>query len=346
MTDKNSSDMKDIAGLPAEADDTMEREVHVEQNQKLPLHPVIADDEDAQDNLSLSKKDDLIAGAAGDDSYDADNTETSAVSAFGNSVDSADSKAAGSASAGAASNAGTKSTSAASISSFPLPDLREREDGGAINFEEDEPASSKINSDTVSEEVRSKSRAEFTTVYDIIDAMETTLSEAKNVLFAPGMVKIDRDDFVDQLARLKDMLPVQLERASALMREAERRLRTAQSQANSIVSSAQSQAAEIIDEAQERAQFLAGQENVTALAKQKARNILSDAQAKSDKLTQGADQYCATVMEGLKQQLDKLEQDVQAGQRVLEDRRRAAAHVQNDISESLYEDTDNDERNE
>ena len=346
MTNKNSSDMKDIAGLPAEADDTMEREVHVEQNQKLPLHPVIADDEDAQDNLSLSKKDDLIAGAAGDDSYDADNTETSAVSAFGNSVDSADSKAAGSASAGTTSNAGTKATSAASISSFPLPDLREREDGGAINFEEDEPVSSKINSNTVSEEVRSKSRAEFTTVYDIIDAMETTLSEAKNVLFAPGMVKIDRDDFVDQLARLKDMLPVQLERASALMREAERRLRTAQSQANSIVSSAQSQAAEIIDEAQERAQFLAGQENVTALAKQKARNILSDAQAKSDKLTQGADQYCATVMEGLKQQLDKLEQDVQAGQRVLEDRRRAAAHVQNDISESLYEDTDNDERNE
>lgn len=352
MTDKNSSDMKDIAGLPAEADDTMEREVHVERNQKLPLHPVIADDEDAQDNLSVSKQDDLIAGAAGtagaagDDSYDADNTETSAVAAFGNSVDLEDSKAAGSASAGAASNAGTKATSAASISSFPLPDLREREDGGAINFEEDEPVSSKINSDTVSEEVRSKSRAEFTTVYDIIDAMETTLSEAKNVLFAPGMVKIDRDDFVDQLARLKDMLPVQLERASALMREAERRLRTAQSQANSIVSSAQSQAAEIIDEAQERAQFLAGQENVTALAKQKARDILSDAQAKSDKLTQGADQYCATVMEGLKQQLDKLEQDVQAGQRVLEDRRRAAAHVQNDISESLYEDTDNDERNE
>ena len=359
MTDKNSSDMKDIAGLPAEADDTMEREVHVERNQKLPLHPVIADDEDAQDNLSVAKQDDLIAGAgadaAGDDSYDADNTETSAVAAFGNSVDLEDSKSAGSASnasaagnasAGTASNAGTKATSAASISSFPLPDLREREDGGAINFEEDEPVSSKINSDTVSEEVRSKSRAEFTTVYDIIDAMETTLSEAKNVLFAPGMVKIDRDDFVDQLARLKDMLPVQLERASALMREAERRLRTAQSQANSIVSSAQSQAAEIIDEAQERAQFLAGQENVTALAKQKARDILSDAQAKSDKLTQGADQYCATVMEGLKQQLDKLEQDVQAGQRVLEDRRRAAAHVQNDISESLYEDTDNDERNE
>ena len=179
----------------------------------------------------------------------------------------------------------------------------------------------------------------------IIDSMETTLSEAKNVLFAAGMVKIDRDEFVDQLARLKDMLPVQLERASALMREAERRLRTAQAQANSIVSSAQSQSAEIIEEAQERAQFLAGQENVTALAKQKARDILDTAQAKSDKLTQGADQYCANVMEGLKTQLDKLEQDVQAGRRVLEERRRSAKRAQDEIKESLYDNNDEDERN-
>ena len=111
------------------------------------------------------------------------------------------------------------------------------------------------------------------------------------------------------------------------------------------MSSAQLQSSQIIDEAQERAQFLAGQENVTALARQKAREILASAQAKSDKLTQGADQYCATVMEGLKQQLDKLEQDVQAGQRVLEERRQAAAHVQNDISLSLREQEDNDERN-
>ena len=147
------------------------------------------------------------------------------------------------------------------------------------------------------------------------------------MLFRSGMAKIDREEFGDYLSRLKDMLPVQLERASALMREAERRLRTAQAQANSIVSSAQSQAAQMIEEAQERAKFLAGQENVVAIARNQARGIVNEAQAKADKLTRGADQYSATVMEGLKQQLDKLEQDVQAGQRVLEERRRAAAHV-------------------
>ena len=156
-----------------------------------------------------------------------------------------------------------------------MPDLRETTD--------DDPA-------TV------KSREEFTTVYDIIDQLEAALGEAKSSIFAPGMVKVDRDEFTDQLSELKKMLPVQLERASALM----------------------------IKDANEQAQFLAGQENVTELARQKARAILDQAQTKADHLTQGADQYCTTVMEGLSQQLGKLSQDVQAGLNVLEERQRAA----------------------
>ena len=179
-------------------------------------------------------------------------------------------------------------------------------------------------------------------MYDIIDTMETVLNSAKGVLFAAGMAKVDREEFGDYLSRLKDMLPVQLERASALMREAERRLRTAQAQANSVVSSAQSQAAQMVEEAQERARFLAGQENVVAIARNQAREIVNNAQAKAEKLTRGADQYSATVMEGLKQQLDKLEQDVQAGQRVLEERRRAAAHVQNQAASKIDDEFDSE----
>ena len=180
-----------------------------------------------------------------------------------------------------------------------MPDLRETTD--------DDPA-------TV------KSHEEFTTVYDIIDQLEAALGEAKSSIFAPGMVKVDRDEFTDQLSELKKMLPVQLERASALMREAERRLESAQTQSNAIVASAQSRAANMIRDANEQAQFLAGQENVTELARQKARAILDQAQTKADHLTQGADQYCTTVMEGL----GKLSQDVQAGLNVLEERQRAA----------------------
>lgn len=343
MTNKDELN-SETSGLASIASEQSE-ENRAENNAKLPLHPILADEEDAQDeviNTTASEEQNLPKGDLLVD-LDADNTETSSVAAVGNVSDANEVRDVV-ADKASKDKSDKKDSAASAFSAFPLPDLREREDGGAIDFEEDE-APLAAQTTKVSDEVRSKSRAEFTTVYDIIDAMETTLSEAKNVLFAAGMVKIDRDEFVDQLARLKDMLPVQLERASALMREAERRLRTAQAQANSIVSSAQSQSAEIIEEAQERAQFLAGQENVTALAKQKARDILDTAQAKSDKLTQGADQYCANVMEGLKTQLDKLEQDVQAGRRVLEERRRAAKRAQDEIKESLYDNNDEEERN-
>ena len=71
------------------------------------------------------------------------------------------------------------------------------------------------------------SRDEFTTVYDIIDKLESALDEAKPILFFPGSVRVDRDEFLEQLDQLKKMMPVQLERASALMRESERRLESA-----------------------------------------------------------------------------------------------------------------------
>lgn len=200
-------------------------------------------------------------------------------------------------------------------SPFPLPDLR------------DTPTAEE------------QSHEEFTTVYDVIGKLEDMLNEAKGGFFSPGLVKVDRDALMTNLDELKKMLPVQLERASALMREAERRLESAQTQANAIVASAQSRAADTIKEANDQAQFLAGQENVTDLARQKARAILNTAQAKADHLTQGADDYSAKVMEGLRQQLTKLTSDVDAGLNVLHERQRAAAdqlpHVdQNDYPEA------------
>ncbi|WP_421778573.1 hypothetical protein HXT36_03425 [Gardnerella sp. DNF01144] len=307
-------------------DDTMESQVSANRSQKLPLNPVIANSDDSPS--AAFEAYDAVPAASKTNDDDASDAASGATSD----------------SAAASDSSGDSAAAGDNVQNlFPMPDLREREDGGAIAFDDEEENVFKAaDPQTVSEEVRTKSREEFTTVYDIIDTMETALNSAKGVLFAAGMAKVDREEFGDYLSRLKDMLPVQLERASALMREAERRLRTAQAQANSVVSSAQSQAAQMVEEAQERARFLAGQENVVAIARNQAREIVNNAQAKAEKLTRGADQYSATVMEGLKQQLDKLEQDVQAGQRVLEERRRAAAHVQNEAASKIDDEFDSE----
>lgn len=180
------------------------------------------------------------------------------------------------------------------------------------------------------------SQAEFTTVYDTIDQMEARLNEAKGTMFSPSQVKIDRDEFLEQLEALKAMLPIQLERASALMRAAEQRLESAQSQANMIISSAQSRAQDMIAQADEQVKFLTGQENVTQLARDRARSILDKAQANADRLTQGADRYCIGVMNDLMEQLHKVERNVDGGIKVLQDRQQAAAEDLPHLDEGDY----------
>lgn len=179
-------------------------------------------------------------------------------------------------------------------------------------------------------------KAEFTTVYDIIDSLEEMITSAKGSMFSPSSVKIDRDDFLDKLEDLKTKLPVQLERASALMREAEGRLANANSQANVIISTAQARAANTIREANERADYLASQEKVTEIARQKAKTMIDKAQAASNRLTSGADQYCIKIMNELHSQLDKMTRDVEGGLNVLEEREAKAREELPHAEESDY----------
>lgn len=202
----------------------------------------------------------------------------------------------------------------------PMPDLRQTDDDDPID-----PA-------------ESRSREEFTTAYDIIDQLEQMLEQAKGGIFTPGMVKIDRDEFSDRLSELKKMLPVQLERASALMREAERRLENAQTQANAIIASAQSRAADRVQEAQEQAEFLVGQENITAKAQERAQAIISKARNRANQLTRNSDQYCLSTMEDLHQQLLKLDHSVQGGLNVLRERQQAAAEERSNNDNAAMED--------
>ena len=179
-------------------------------------------------------------------------------------------------------------------------------------------------------------KAEFITVYDIIDSLEEMITSAKGSMFSPSSVKIDRDDFLDKLEDLKTKLPVQLERASALMREAEGRLANANSQANVIISTAQARAANIIRDANERADYLASQEKVTEIARQKAKTMIDKAQAASDRLTSGADQYCIKIMNELHSQLGKMTRDVEGGLNVLEEREAKAREELPHAEESDY----------
>ena len=188
-----------------------------------------------------------------------------------------------------------------------------------------------------SEEYRSM-RNQFSTAFDLIDSLIDEVNTAPGGLFNHDQARINRTNLVDELTNLKKLLPVQLSHASNLMRQANYRLDDAQTEANSIVSDARAKAAKIISAAEERAEFLAGQENVVAIANDKASAIMNAAQKKADKLTIGADEYCENVMGELSQQLQHISASVNEGVRVIGERKAAAQRDLEALNAQLADD--------
>ena len=190
---------------------------------------------------------------------------------------------------------------------------------------------------TESEEYRSM-RNQFSTAFDLIDSLIDEVNAAPGGLFNHDQARINRTNLVDELTNLKKLLPVQLSHASNLMRQANYRLDDAQTEANSIVSDARAKAAKIISAAEDRAEFLAGQENVVAIANDKASAIMSAAQKTADKLTIGADEYCENVMGELSQQLQHISASVNEGVRVIGERKAAAQRDLEALNAQLADD--------
>lgn len=166
---------------------------------------------------------------------------------------------------------------------------------------------------------------EFNNAFDIIDQMEGELEDARQVLFHSSQVRVDQQEMLDHLNELRDVLPVQLERASALMREAEQRRQEASAHSDKIIRSAHDEKDRILEEAHHRADVLAGQENVVALARRKAQSILRDANARARKLTQGADTYVENVLSALNDKLADFAKQTRGGMTVLRQREQEAS---------------------
>ena len=181
--------------------------------------------------------------------------------------------------------------------------------------------------DILSEDEEEMAHNQFSTAFDLIDDMIAEITEAPGTLFNHDTARVSRSHLLEELDSLKRYLPVQLSQASSLMRTANLRLDEAQLKADSVISKANAKAAEIIHTAEDRAEFLAGQQNVVAIATDRARRIVTDAQAKASKLTIGADQYCNDVMGELSRQLQHVTASVNEGVRVINERKAQAQNA-------------------
>ena len=127
------------------------------------------------------------------------------------------------------------------------------------------------------------------TVEEIVSMMETIVDEAKFFPMSHGKVMIEKDQFLDMLADLREALPRELEDADR----------------SNILENATKDAEMTTRAAEDRAKRLIDHDEIVKQAQMKANEIISTAQLQSRELKKAAIEYADSVLAQVDEQLNK-----------------------------------------
>ena len=132
------------------------------------------------------------------------------------------------------------------------------------------------------------------TVEEIVSMMETIVDEAKFFPMSHGKVMIEKDQFLDMLADLREALPRELEDARRIFADRSNILENAKKDAEMTTRAAEDRAKRLIDH-----------DEIVKQAQMKANEIISTAQLQSRELKKAAIEYADSVLAQVDEQLNK-----------------------------------------
>ncbi|MCX7992778.1 MAG: hypothetical protein N2651_03815 [Fimbriimonadales bacterium] len=146
----------------------------------------------------------------------------------------------------------------------------------------------------------------------------------------PFVLGLDKGECHNRVQQILANLPSDFDKAERVLRETDRliggaqteaqmTLAQAQEEARRILEQAQREAEQILDRAQQEQQRMLSQTEVYQLAQTQAHEILESAREKAHQIRQGADEYAYEVLTQLEGALAKVMNTVQNGKVLLED---------------------------
>ncbi|QOQ38601.1 hypothetical protein [Trueperella pecoris] len=147
---------------------------------------------------------------------------------------------------------------------------------------------------------------------EILDELMEIVAHAKSLPMSAS-VMVNRSELLDLIETARDIVPDQIVAADSVLQEASAVSENARQEAETIRARAEKDADTILAEAREQASRLVAQDQVTIAAKSQATRILDEAQAKADSLKRGADDYAATTLDQLSEELGGLLEQIAAG---------------------------------
>ncbi len=147
---------------------------------------------------------------------------------------------------------------------------------------------------------------------EILDDLIDIVSNAKSLPMSAS-VMVNRSELLDLLETAREIVPDQIIAADNVLQDATSVSEHARQDAEGIRDRASKESESIIAEAREQASRLVAQDQITIAAKSQATRILDEAQSKADSLKRGADNYAATTLNDLSDELNGLLDQIEAG---------------------------------
>ncbi len=158
--------------------------------------------------------------------------------------------------------------------------------------------------------------------------LDQAFEKARSV--GPFVIGLDKNECHNRVQQILANLPSDLDKAERVLRETDRLVGSAQTEAQMTIAQAQEEARRIIEQARREAeqilerahaeqQRMLSQTEVYQLAQTQAQEILNAAREKAQQIRQGADEYAYEVLTQLETALAKVMNTVQNGKVLLED---------------------------
>ncbi|MFC8191301.1 hypothetical protein ACFUMH_06500 [Cellulomonas sp. NPDC057328] len=138
-------------------------------------------------------------------------------------------------------------------------------------------------------------------VAGVLDAIEQAVAAARAMPMSSSVL-VNRAEILELVEQVRDALPAQLQRADAVLADADAARAAAHAEAEALLARARARAAELVE-----------QEAVVAEAQARAARIVADAEETADGLRRDADDYCDRRLADFEIDLGKVLSQVQAG---------------------------------
>jgi cell division septum initiation protein DivIVA len=161
-------------------------------------------------------------------------------------------------------------------------------------------------------------------ILELINKLESMATSAKRMPIT-GMAMVDAERLLDVIDQLRLAIPRSISEASEVLERREQIINQTMLDARRIRSTAEQDSRALVEESELVRSARKRGEEMVAEAEQKAQRLIQAGEQEARRRRAGADEYARASLEELGEQIAKVLETVQAGQRALAPREVAAA---------------------